>query len=172
MFSVPEPADLSNISLPNQVEEERTTSSQLDAEPIMKDDWTRDQLEELIENIMGLKELTPIIYKQIAQYHVTYQMSFKDIARCLVWYDEIDNSVPKERKWLPQFGISVVPNVREKALKYFEDLAKQKQDQNLNAKEVAKASENNIIFKIEKLPQKKRRIRQFSFDDIQLREDE
>ena len=54
-----------------------------------KDNFRRTDLEKMICEVMGIKSITPMISKQINRYILEYDMSFKEIARCIVWYVEV-----------------------------------------------------------------------------------
>ena len=83
--------------------------------------WTKQQLEELILDVMHLKSITPTIRKQIGNYVLIDNMTYKDIARCIVWYDEVFHG-----KFEPIYGISFVPSVKDRAAEYFRNLERQK----------------------------------------------
>ena len=70
--------------------------------------YTRQDLEALICEVMGLKTITPTIRKQISNYILLDNMTNKEIARCIVWYQEVFHG-----KFEPIYGISFVPSVKE-----------------------------------------------------------
>ena len=120
--------------------------------------WTKQQLEELILDVMRLKSITPTIRKQIGNYVLIDNMTYKEIARCIVWYDEVFHG-----KFEPIYGISFVPSVRDRAAEYFRNLEKQKK-----AQQVAEYQENNIIFNIKSLEHKKRTPKQLDISEINV----
>ena len=125
--------------------------------------WTKQQLEELILEVMRLKSITPTIRKQIGNYVLIDNMTYKEIARCIVWYDEVFHG-----KFEPIYGISFVPSVRDRAAEYFRNLEKQKKAQQEQAKKVAEYQENNIIFNIKSLEHKKRTPKQLDISEINV----
>lgn len=125
--------------------------------------WTKQQLEELILDVMRLKSITPTIRKQIGNYVLIDNMTYKEIARCIVWYDEVFHG-----KFEPIYGISFVPSVRDRAAEYFRNLEKQKKAQQEQAKKVAEYQENNIIFNIKSLEHKKRTPKQLDISEINV----
>ena len=125
--------------------------------------WTKQQLEELILDVMRLKSITPTIRKQIGNYVLIDNMTYKEIARCIVWYDEVFHG-----KFEPIYGISFVPSVRDRAAEYFRNLEKQKKAQQEQAKQVAEYQENNIIFNIKSLEHKKRTPKQLDISEINV----
>ena len=125
--------------------------------------WTKQQLEELILEVMHLKSITPTIRKQIGNYVLIDNMTYKDIARCIVWYDEVFHG-----KFEPIYGISFVPSVKDRAAEYFRNLEKQKKAQQEQAKKVAEYQENNIIFNIKSLEHKKRTPKQLDISEINV----
>lgn len=126
--------------------------------------WTKQQLEELILDVMRLKSITPTIRKQIGNYVLIDNMTYKEIARCIVWYDEVFHG-----KFEPIYGISFVPSVRDRAAEYFRNLEKQKKAQQEQAKKVAEYQENNIIFNIKSLEHKKRTPKQLDISEINVK---
>ena len=105
--------------------------------------FKRPDLEKMICEVMGLSTITPMISKQINRYILDYDMSFKEIARCVVWYVEVFkgelNSV---------YGLGIIPNIREQAAAYFKQLELDQQKQAIEAKKIVEYQDNNIIFNI------------------------
>jgi len=130
---------------------------------VADNNWTKQQLEELILEVMHLKSITPTIRKQIGNYVLIDNMTYKDIARCIVWYDEVFHG-----KFEPIYGISFVPSVKDRAAEYFRNLEKQKKAQQEQAKKVAEYQENNIIFNIKSLEHKKRTPKQLDISEINV----
>lgn len=125
--------------------------------------WNKQALEELICGVMKIKTITPTIRKQINNFVLVDNMTYKEIARCIVWYDEVFHG-----KFEPIYGISFVPSVRERAAKYFADLAKQVELQKEQATKIVKVQENNIIFNIQGLGHKKRAPKQLDINEINV----
>lgn len=125
--------------------------------------WTKQQLEELILEVMHLKSITPTIRRQIGNYVLIDNMTYKDIARCIVWYDEVFHG-----KFEPIYGISFVPSVKDRAAEYFRNLEKEKKAQQEQARKVAEYQENNIIFNIKSLEHKKRTPKQLDISEINV----
>ncbi len=129
--------------------------------------FTRQALEELICELMGVTQVTPLISKHINDLCLIYKMNFKEIARCLVWYVEVAKG-----KLEIQYGIkSVCTSVREKAEKYFKQLELDQQKQRGEAAKVVEYQENNIIFHISSLTNKKRQPKQLDINDIDVEGD-
>lgn len=105
--------------------------------------FTRTQLDELILELSGLSQITPIISRQISRFVITDKMSFLEIARCVDYYVEILGLEIK-----PEYGISFVPNIREATQKYFKQLELDKQKQQQEAEKVIKYQDKNIIINI------------------------
>ena len=125
--------------------------------------WTKQQLEELILEAMHLKSITPTIRRQIGNYVLIDNMTYKDIARCIVWYDEVFHG-----KFEPIYGISFVPSVKDRAAEYFRNLEKQQKAQQEQAKKIAEYQDNNIIFNIKSLEHKKRTPKQLDISEINV----
>ena len=129
-----------------------------------KEGFKRSNLEEMICEVMGLDSITPIVSRQINRFILDYDMSFKEIARCIVWYVEVFKG-----NLNPVYGISFVPNVRQEAAKYFKKLELDQQNQTIEAKKIVEYQDNNIIFNIKSLQHKKRKPRQLDIRDINVK---
>lgn len=131
-----------------------------------KEIFKRTDLEQIICEVMGLSTITPMITKQINRYILEYEMSFKEIARCIVWYVEVFGGELK-----PIYGIGIVPNIREQAAAYFKKLELDQQNQAIEAKKIVEYQDNNIIFNIKSLKHNKRKPRQLDINDIKVEGD-
>ena len=129
--------------------------------------FKRPDLEKMICEVMGITSITPMISKQINRYILDYDMSFKEIARCVVWYVEVFGG-----ELSPVYGLGIIPNIREKAAAYFKQLELDQQKQAIEAKKIVEYQDNNIIFNIKSLKHKKRQPRQFNITDINVEGDE
>ncbi len=128
--------------------------------------YTKQQLEALICEVMGIKTITPMIARQINKYILDYNMTFKEIARCIVWYTEV-----AQKTFDPLYGIGIVPNVREPAANYFKQLELDQQRQQAEAKKVVEYQDNNIIFNINSLKHKKKQPKQIDISQIDVKGD-
>lgn len=127
--------------------------------------FTRKDLEDLIKDMMGISEITPMITAHINTLILNYDMSFKEIARCIVFYnEELGMSLS------PVYGIKFVLNVREQAAKYFTQLELDKKSKEKEALKIAEYQENNIIINIKSFKHKKREPRKFNIADIKIDE--
>lgn len=133
----------------------------------MANKYTKDDLFALIRETMGLESIPPTISKQINRFILENDMTFKDIARCIVWYVEVHGG-----SLSPVYGIYFVPNVKESADKYFKQLELDQQKQLAEAQKIVEYQDNNIIFNIGSLKHKKREPRQFNIEDIKVEGDE
>ena len=125
--------------------------------------YTKQQLEDLIVEVMKIKSITPTIRKQVNNYVLVDNMTYKEIARCIVWYDEVFHG-----KFEPIYGISFVPSVKDRAAEYFRNLEKKQKAQAEQAKKVVEYQENNIIFNIQSLEHKKRKAKQLDIGEIDV----
>ena len=91
------------------------------------------ELEKLLLEIFEINELTPIIKRQINRFVLEDGMSWLEIARCVSW--QMDNN---NGKYNAAYGIAFVPNVRAQAKRYFEELARKKEEQEKEAKNMSK----------------------------------
>lgn len=129
----------------------------------MADNYTKQELEELVCSVMDLKAITPTIRRQINNFVLLDHMTYKEIARCIVYYQEV-----LKLKCEPVFGIAFVPSVKDRAAKYFAELARQQKVQKEQAQKIAEFKENNIIFNIHSLEHKKRKPKQLDVTEISV----
>ncbi len=125
--------------------------------------YTKQDLDQLICEVMQLKSITPTIQRQIGNFILIDNMTYKEIARCIVWYQEVFHG-----KFEPIYGLSFVPSVKDRAAQYFQQLEKQMKAQADQAKKVVEYQENNIIFNIQSLEHKKRKAKQLDVTEIQV----
>lgn len=129
--------------------------------------YTRDQLEQLICELAGITQVTPLITRHINDLCLQYQMTWKEIARCLTWYVEVAKGTVKV-----EYGIKTIcTSVREKANKYFEKLALEQQKQQKEATKVVEYQANNIIFNISSVEKHKRKPKQLDITSINVEGD-
>lgn len=129
-------------------------------------EYSRQQLEELICDLMGVTKITPLIARHISELCITYHMTWKEIARCLTWYVEVSHGTIKI-----EYGIKTIcTSVREKADKYFKQLELDQQKQKGEAAKIVEYQENNIIFNIQSLKNNKRQPKQLDINDINVDE--
>ena len=128
--------------------------------------FKRTDLEQMICEVMGLSTITPMISKQINRFILDYDMSFKEIARCVVWYVEVFGG-----ELNPVYGIGIIPNIREKAAAYFKQLELDQQKQAIEAQKIVEYQDNNIIFNIKSLKHNKRKPKQLDVNDINVEGD-
>ena len=132
----------------------------------LNNQYSRKELEDLICEVMDIKSITPMIRNQINKYILDYNMSFKEIARCIVWYVEVANG-----KMKPMYGIGIVPNIREESNAYFKKLELDRQNKAIEAKKIAEHQDNNIIFNIKSIQRKKRNPKQLDITSIDTKGD-
>ena len=128
--------------------------------------FKRTDLEKMICEVMGLSTITPMISKQINRFILDDDMSFKEIARCVVWYVEVFGG-----ELNPVYGIGIIPNIREKAAAYFKQLELDQQKQAIEAQKIVEYQDNNIIFNIKSLKHNKRKPKQLDINDINVEGD-
>jgi rRNA processing protein Krr1/Pno1 len=135
----------------------------------MSKQFTREDLEQYICEVMEIEAITPMIAKQINRLVLEKGMTWKEIARCICWYVEVNN-----KKLSIIYGISIVENFRIETAKYFKKLELDQQEQLRQAKKVVEYQDNNIIFNIKNLnlTNQKRTSKQLDFNDIQIEGDE
>lgn len=101
------------------------------------DNFGRKELESLIFEKFNIQELTSLINSQITRFVGQHGYSYKDIARALVFFTEVEKG-----KLDTRFGIGIVPNVMKEAQNYFKTLKEKKEEQ---LKNYEKNKQDNII---------------------------
>lgn len=129
--------------------------------------YSRKDLETLICEVMGIKSITPMINNQITKYSLEYGMSFKEIARCIVYYVEVQG---KELSCM--YGLGMIPNIRELANQYFKQLELDQQRKEKEAEKVIEYQDNNIIFHIKSLKLNTKKPKQLDLNDIKVGDEE
>lgn len=127
------------------------------------EDYVKADLVNLIKDLTGEDKLSPMIQGQIQRYVLELGMSFKEIARCLVYWVEV-----KGQSLSPAYGIGIVPTIRKPAADYFKQLELEREEQVKQAKKAIEYEENNIIFNIRPGRIKKRKIPQLDLNEIDL----
>ena len=128
--------------------------------------FNKQELENMICEVMDITSITPTIRKQISNFVLLDNMTYKEIARCIVWYKEVFHG-----NFEPIYGISFVPSVKDRAAKYFKRLELEQLAKTEEAKKVVEYQENNIIFNIQSLTHKKRQPKQLNINDIDVKGD-
>lgn len=130
--------------------------------------FSRNDLEQYICEVMEIETITPMIAKQINRLVLDKGMTWKEIARCICWYTEVNN-----KKLSVIYGIAVVENFRIETAKYFKKLELDQQEQLRQAKKVVEYQDNNIIFNIKNLNLQNRnhRRKQLDLNDIDIQGD-
>lgn len=129
--------------------------------------YTKDDLFALIKDVMGIKSVTPMIQRQVNKFILEYDMTFKEIARCIVYYVEVRGGVLDT-----MYGLGIIPNIREQASSYFKQLELDQQKQLAEAQKIVEYQDNNIIFNIKSLRHKKRQPKQINIADIDVEGEE
>ena len=93
------------------------------------EDYVKADLVNLIKDLTGETKLSPMIQGQIQRYVLELGMSFKEIARCLVYWVEV-----KGQSLSPAYGIGIVPSIRKPAADYFKQLELEREEQVKQAK--------------------------------------
>ena len=130
----------------------------------MVSNYSKAELEQLICEVMELNSITPTIRKQINNFVLIDRMTYKEIARCIVYYQEV-----LKMKFEPVYGIAFVPSVKDRAAKYFAELERKQKVQKEQAQKIAEFQENNIIFNISSLEHKKRKPKQLDVTEIDIK---
>lgn len=128
--------------------------------------YSLKELQQLIKDVMGIQTITPMISRQINKFVLDYNMTYKEIARCIVWYTEVAKQTLE-----PLYGIGMIVNVREQAAAYFKQLELDQQRQRKEAEKVVQYQDNNIIFNIKSLKHKKKQPKQIDISQIDVKGD-
>lgn len=128
--------------------------------------FTKQQLEALVCDVMHIKSITPTMRRQITNLVLVEKMTYLEIARCIVFYDE-----ELHGKFEPIYGLSFVHAVRDRAAAHFARLAQEQQQQVEQAQKITEYQENNIVFNIHSLEHKRRQARQLDISEINVKGD-
>ena len=128
--------------------------------------FTLLDLYKFVRESFNIEEIPQTIIRQIQRFSLQNEMSAKEIARCICFYQEVRNG-----KLDPVYGIWFVPNVRAQAAEYFKKLELDQQKQAAEAKKVVEYQDNNIIFNIKSLQHKKRQPKQLDISEINIKGD-
>lgn len=120
--------------------------------------------EELIEYICGwygIEQITPLIQNQLYKFTTERRYSYKDIARALCYYIEVQNNKPEIK-----YGIKIAELVMDEAQKWFRQKEKEVEQQKIAAQQ--HNQQNNPIKQIKCNPvtQKTKR-KQIDFNDLE-----
>lgn len=127
--------------------------------------FTKQELEKMVCEVMGISSITPTIKRQISNFVLIDNMTYKEIARCICWYQEVFKG-----KMEPIYGLSFVPSVKDRAAEYFRQLEIRAKAAEREAKKVVEYQENNIVFNIHSLEHKKRQPKQYDISEIDVEE--
>lgn len=100
----------------------------------------KEELLAFICEMFGCKSCNDMILRQIHNYVNEYGYAYKDIARALSYYVDVQGN-----KLDPRYGIAIVKFVMAKARAYYAEQEKLKQQQIEEAKKAKKSS--NVIIK-------------------------
>lgn len=122
-------------------------------------EFTRKDLERMILEQFEINQITPIINSQIGKMITERGYSYKDIARALVFFVEIEKGT-----YDPKYGIGIVPFVMDRAQAFFERkrIEKKKQLENLKQNK----DKPIIILKPQKL-KKKKKLDKINLEDLE-----
>lgn len=130
-------------------------------------EFSINNLYQIIRDVIGCKEIPPIIQKQISEFVVRDGMTFKEIARCIVWCDEVGMKDKKD-KWNPIYGIGCIRNVREATAKHFSELEKEQKQKEAEAQQAKVIAQSNIVFKVGKINKPRRSPKHFDIAEIDV----
>lgn len=84
----------------------------------------KQELLDIICELFGITECTPLILNHINKYVTECGYSYKDIARALCYYVDVLGNTPQL-----QYGLKIVSHVKNDAVAYYEKIKKQKEQQ-------------------------------------------
>ena len=125
--------------------------------------FSKQELIDLVKEVMGIQTITPMINKQINRFILQDKMTYKEIARCVVWYTEVQG-----KSFTTMYGLGIIPNIREDVEKYFKQLELDQQQKANEAKKIIENQDNNIIFNIKSLKQKPRKRKSLNIGEIKV----
>lgn len=99
---------------------------------------TKQELFEVIKETLGIKEINTMIKNQITRFVTKHGYTYKDIGRAIYFFVVVEENEPEIDK-----GIGIVPFVKDRSEKYFEDLKRKKYMQEKQAKEIVEEQVKN-----------------------------
>lgn len=130
-------------------------------------EYSIKDLYDLIKDVMGVSQVSPVVLKQITDFVIKDKMTYKEIARCIVWCDEVGMK-DKLDKWNPIYGIGCIRNVREQANSYFAELAEEQKKKQREAQEAKVIAQTNIIFNIKQIKKPRRSPKHYDISEIDV----
>lgn len=130
---------------------------------MMTKSFTKKDLEQLVMDVMHISSITPTIKRQINNFVLVDNMTYKEIARCIVWYDEVFGG-----KLEPIYGLAFVPAVKERAAAYFRQLELEQRKKAAEAQKLVEFQDKNIIFNIRSLQHQRRKAKQLDLSEINV----
>jgi len=113
---------------------------------------TKPELINMICDLLGIPKVNRMIETQITRFVTRHGYDYKDIARALYYFVEVQGNKPEVEK-----GIGIVPFVKEEATAHFEKLKREQQKQERQGQEVR--NELNKERKVFKINPRKREIK-------------
>ena len=83
---------------------------------------TKNQLCEILCSLLGCKECSTTVLRQINKYVNQHGWTYLDIARAFAYFVEVEGNTHD-----PKYGIAIVPFKMEEAKKYYKQLEEQKE---------------------------------------------
>ena len=87
----------------------------------MNEEMTKEQLCKIICQLLNIDKCTQQILSQINKYVTEHGWSYKEIARALAYYIEVEGG-----KWEQKYGIAIVKFKIDEARKHYNKIAKQR----------------------------------------------
>lgn len=123
-------------------------------------DITKNELRQIICDVLDIKETTITIERQINNFVLGSGYSYKDIARALVFFVEIEKGDVE-----PKYGIGIVPHVIDRSRAFFENKKKERKRQVESIKEAEKIPD--ILLRAGRI-RRKRKLPKIDIEKIEI----
>lgn len=121
----------------------------------------KQELLEYICDWYGITKVPQIILNQIYKFTTERRYSYKDIARALSYYIEVQHNKPEIK-----YGIAIVPYVMDEAQKWFKQKEKEKEQQRIAAQQHNQQSNSVKQIKCNPIANKTKR-KQIDFNNLE-----
>jgi len=121
---------------------------------------TKQELRELICQTLSLPKVTQTIENQILRFVTELGLSYKQIARGLVFFIEVEKG-----RYETKYGIGIIPNVVERADQYYDNMRRRIERQKKSVENAKKYPD--IILEVGQI-REKRKLPQINIEKIDV----
>lgn len=123
-------------------------------------DITKNELREIICDVLKIEKTTATIEGQIHRYVMELELTYKEIAQALVFFVEVEKGDVEVK-----YGIGIVPHSIDRARLYFQKLKKEKEKQLQSIDEANKIPD--ILLEVKQI-RRRRKLNKIDIDKIEV----